>query len=109
MDTDVPWITFWAVLGVWGSVFASPADVVSHLTECPDGPEPVWHVYCHISSQASGRERKWLRSMGMPRVGVVAFFGISGRELSALHSSGSGGSLSVVLCLEALAGASNTS
>lgn len=71
-----------------------PADVVSHLTEGPDGPEPVWHVHCYISSQASGRDRKWLRSMGMPRVGVVAFFGISGRELSALHSDGSGG-----LCL----------
>lgn len=109
MDTDVQRITFWAVLGVWGSVFASPADVVTHVTGCPDGPEPVWHVRCHISSQASGRDRKWLRSMGMPRVGVVAFFGISGRELSALHSHGSGESLSVVLGREALAGASNSS
>lgn len=90
MDADVQWVAFWAVLGVWGSVFASPADVITHVTECPDGPEPVWHVFCPISSQASGRDRKWLSSMGMSQVGVVAFFRISGRALSALHASGSG-------------------
>lgn len=90
VDTDVRWISFQAVMGVWGSVFTSLADVVTHLTEGPDGPEQVWHELSPISSQASGRDRKWQSSTGMPRPGVVAFFRISGRELSALHSSGSG-------------------
>lgn len=91
VDTGAGWITLWAVLGVWGSVFASLADVVTHLTGCPDGPEPIWHVRCHIRSQAPGRDRKWPCSVGMPRVGAGAFFRISGTALSALHSpNGSG-------------------
>lgn len=65
-----------AVLGLWVLFFACPANVVTHLREGPDGPEPGGHVHCYISSQASGRDRKWLCSVGMPRVGVVAFFRI---------------------------------
>lgn len=93
--------------GVEGSAFCLPSRCY-HLTECPDGSEPIWHMHCHISSQASGKDRKWLHSVGMPRVGVVTFFRIFGRALSILHSNRLGG-LSVVLCPEALTGASNIS